>query len=93
MKRWRGQNPNIMGLHNSIYGAPFQIIQLYMNYGAPSPFTEVDELWCIKIELHGAPQFKSQLNYYLMCMGWVGLFLNLLHPEVYADHAALILQD
>ena len=42
MTYWRGQNPKIMGfhnsimeLHNSIYGAPLQIMQLYVNYGAP----------------------------------------------------------
>ena len=46
MKRWRGQSPKITGLHNSImelhnsiYGAPLQIMQLYMNYGTASPFT------------------------------------------------------
>ena len=46
MQCWRGQSPQIMGLHNSImelhdsvYGAPLQIMHLYMNYGAPSPFT------------------------------------------------------
>ena len=100
MKCWRGQNPKIMGLHNSImelhnsiYGAPLQIIQRYMNYGAPLAFKEVHEWLSIKIELYGAPQFKSQLNYHLMCMGWVGLFLSWLRTEVYADHAALILQD
>ena len=50
MKCWRGQYPKIMGLHNSvielhnsIYEAPPQIMQLYMNHGAPSPFTEVYE--------------------------------------------------
>ena len=50
MKCSRGQSPQIMGLHNSImefhnsiYGAPLQIMQLYVNYGAPSPFTEANE--------------------------------------------------
>ena len=50
MKYWREQNPKIMGLHNSImdvhnsiYGAPLQIMQLHMIYGAPSPFTEANE--------------------------------------------------
>ena len=50
MKCWKGQNPKSMGLHNSImelhnsiYGAPLQIMQLCMNYGAPSIFTEVHE--------------------------------------------------
>ena len=50
MKCWRGQSPQIMGLHNSIreilnsiYGAPLQIMQLYVIYGAPSPFTEANE--------------------------------------------------
>ena len=50
MMCWKGQNPKIMGLlnsiielHISIYGAPLQIMQLYMDYGAPSPFTEVHE--------------------------------------------------
>ena len=50
MKCWRGQSPQIMGLHNSImefhnsiHGAPLQIMQLYMNYAAPSPFTEARE--------------------------------------------------
>ena len=38
-----GLQNSIMELHNSIYGAPLQIIQLYMNYGAPSPFTEARE--------------------------------------------------
>ena len=43
----------------------------------------------------GAPQFESQMNYHLMYMGWVGLFLNWLHTDAYADHATLIpvLQD
>ena len=50
MKCWKGETPQMMGLHNSImelhnsiYEAPLQIMQLYMNYGAPSPFTEVHE--------------------------------------------------
>ena len=50
MKCWRGQNPKIMGLHNlimelhnSTYGAPLQIMQLYINYGAPVPFMELQE--------------------------------------------------
>ena len=50
MKCWRGQRPKILELHNSImelqnsiYGARLQIMQLDMNYGAPSPFTEVHE--------------------------------------------------
>ena len=50
MKCWRGQSLQIMGLHNSImefhnsiYGATLQIMQLYMNYGAPSLFTEANE--------------------------------------------------
>ena len=43
MKCWRGQNPRIKGLHNSIYGEPLQIMQLYMNYEARSQFTEVHE--------------------------------------------------
>ena len=50
MKCRRGQSPTIKGLHNSImeihnsiYGASLQIMQLYMNYGAASPFTEVHE--------------------------------------------------
>ena len=50
MKCWRGQSPRIMGLYNSImefnnliYGAPLQIMQFYMNYGAPSPFAEANE--------------------------------------------------
>ena len=38
-----GLHNSIMDLHNSIYGAPIQIRQLYMNYGATSPFTEVHE--------------------------------------------------
>ena len=38
-----GLHNSIMELHNSIYGAPLQIMQLYINYGAPSPFTEVHE--------------------------------------------------
>ena len=99
IKCLRGQSPNIMGLHNSImklhnsiYGAQLQSMQLYMNYGTPSSL-EVHEWSCIKIELHGVSQFKSPLNYHLMCMGWVELFLNWLHIEVYADHAALKLQD
>ena len=29
--------------YNSLYGALLQIMQLDMNYGAPSPFTEVHE--------------------------------------------------
>ena len=41
MLKW--QRPKITGLHNSIYGAPLQIMQLDMNYGAPSSFTEVRE--------------------------------------------------
>ena len=48
MKCWRGQTPKIMGLHNSItelhnsiYGAPLQNMQLYMNYGAPSQCIEL----------------------------------------------------
>ena len=32
-----------MELPNSIYGAPLQIMQLFMNDGAPSPFTEANE--------------------------------------------------
>ena len=53
-----------------------------------------DHEWlCIKIESHGAPQFKLPLNYHLMGIDWVGLFLNWLHTEVYVDHAVLILQD
>ena len=62
MKCWKGQNPKIMGfhnsimeLHNSIYGAPLQIVQLKMHYGAPSPFTRVHEQSCFKLnytELH-----------------------------------------
>ena len=55
MKCWGGQSPKIMGLHNSVYGAPLQIMQLYMNYGAPSPFIELHERLCIKIELYGSP--------------------------------------
>ena len=50
MKCSRGQSPQIMGLHNSIMefhnsicGAPLQILQLYMKYEAPSPFTEANE--------------------------------------------------
>ena len=46
MNRWRGQTPKTIGLHNSIielhnsiYGAPLQIMQLYMDYGASSPST------------------------------------------------------
>ena len=38
-----GLHNSIMELLNSIYGAPLQIMQLYMNYGAPTPFTEVHE--------------------------------------------------
>ena len=97
---WRGQKPHTMGLHNSIMelhnsitGAPLKIMQLYINYGAPSPFQEVHGYLCITVELHGAPQFKSTMNYHSMCMGWFGLFLNWLHTEVYADHVALILND
>ena len=56
---------SIMELHNSIYGAPLQIMQLYVNYGAPSPFTEVHESLCIKIEVHGAPQFNVH------GLGWI----------------------
>ena len=48
MKCWRRQKPKIVGLHNSImklhnsiYGATLQIMQLYMNYGAPPPFIEL----------------------------------------------------
>ena len=96
---WRGQSPKFMGsqnsimkLHNSIYGAPLQIMQLYVNCGDQSPL-KVHEWLCIEIELYGAPQFKSSLNYRLMCMVWVELFFNWLHSEVYADHAVLIWQD
>ena len=62
MKWWRGQSPQIMGLHNSnmefhnsIYGAPLQIMQLYMSYWAPSPFTEAMNNHGLKLnymELH-----------------------------------------
>ena len=62
MKCWRGQTSIIMWLHNShmelqnsTYGASLQIMLLYMSYGAPSPFVELHEKLCIKIELHGAP--------------------------------------
>ena len=99
MKCWRGQSPKIMGphdsilkLHNSIYVAPLQIMQLYMNCGDQSSL-KVHEWLCIEIGLYWAPQFKSPLNYHSMCMGWVELFLNWLHTEVYADHAVLIWQD
>ena len=121
MKCWRGQTPKIMGLHNSItelhnsiYGAPLQNMQLYMNYGAPSQRIELHEWLCIKIELHGSPLCSSIgrldtcvfLNFFLKVdtilvpielsfnvhgLGW--MFLNLLHAEVYADPAALILHD
>ena len=50
MKCWKRQNPQIMVLHNSImefhnpiYRARLQIMQLYMNHGVPSPFTEANE--------------------------------------------------
>ena len=43
MKCWRGQSPKIMGLHDSITELHNQIMQLYMNYGAPLSFTEVHE--------------------------------------------------
>ena len=86
-----GLHNSIMKLHNSIYGAQLQIMQHYMNYGAPSPL-KIHELLCIKIELHGASQFKSPLNYHLMFMDWVELFLSWLHTEVYTDLAVLIWQ-
>ena len=38
-----GLHNSIMELHNSIYGASLQIVQLHVNYGAPSPFKEVQE--------------------------------------------------
>ena len=72
MKCWRGQTPKQMGLHssimkhhNSIYGAPIQIMQFYMNYRAPSPFIELHEQLCIKIYLHRAPLCSS--------IGWLNI--------------------
>ena len=38
-----GLHNSIMEFHNSIYGAPLQIMKLYMKYGAASPYTEVHE--------------------------------------------------
>ena len=85
MKCWRGQSPQIMGLHNSIiethnsimelhnsiYGASLQIMQLYMNYGLHHHLQKSMNHYALK------------LNYIelhnLMCMGWVGLFLSWLH--------------